>query len=114
MTALYFAYRDARTPWYARLFCVLVVSYMLSPIDLIPDFIPVLGYLDDLVLIPLGITLAIRMIPTPVMEDARKSAIDARQSKAVATLFTIIILCVWALVAVYLLRGFLDLLTQRA
>jgi uncharacterized membrane protein YkvA (DUF1232 family) len=69
--ALYLAYRDPRVPWYARGFIALVVAYAFSPIDLIPDFIPVLGYLDDFVLIPLGVTLAIRMIPTQVMEESR-------------------------------------------
>ena len=111
VTALYFAYRDPRTPWYARLFCLLVVSYMLSPIDLIPDFIPVLGYLDDLVLIPLGITLALRMIPAPVMADARKNAVDPQQTKGIPTIFTILILCIWALVAFYLIRAVYHLVT---
>ncbi|TGE38870.1 DUF1232 domain-containing protein [Desulfosporosinus fructosivorans] len=69
--ALYFAYRDPRVPWYAKLLIVIVVGYALSPIDLIPDFIPVLGYLDDLVLIPLGIAMVLKMIPGPVMEEAR-------------------------------------------
>ena len=72
--ALYFAYRDARTPWYAKGFIVLVVAYAFSPIDLIPDFIPVLGYLDDLVLIPLGVMLAIRMIPEEVKADSEERA----------------------------------------
>ena len=67
--ALYLAYRDPRVPWYAKLFGALVVAYAFSPVDLIPDFIPILGYLDDLILIPLGIALAIRMIPRPIMEE---------------------------------------------
>ncbi|MCL5612169.1 MAG: YkvA family protein, partial [Chloroflexi bacterium] len=58
--ALYFAFRDPRTPWYAKIFAALVVAYAFSPIDLIPDFIPVLGYLDDLILVPAGIALAVR------------------------------------------------------
>lgn len=62
---LYLAYRDPRVPWYAKLFIACVVGYAFSPIDLIPDFIPVLGYLDDLVLIPPGVTLALKMIPEP-------------------------------------------------
>ena len=74
--ALYLAYRDRRTPWYARLFAACVVAYAFSPIDLIPDFIPVLGYLDDLILIPLGIALALRMIPPQVMADSRLKAQD--------------------------------------
>ena len=67
--ALYLAYRDPRVPWYAKLFAAVVVAYALSPIDLIPDFIPVLGYLDDLVLLPLGIALAVKMIPPHVMAE---------------------------------------------
>ena len=72
--ALYLAYKDPRVPWYGKAFGALVLAYALSPLDLIPDFIPVLGYLDDIVLIPLGITLAIKMIPGEVMEESRKRA----------------------------------------
>ncbi len=72
--ALYWAYRDPRIPWYARSLAVLVVAYALSPIDLIPDFIPLLGYLDDLILVPLGIALALKLIPAEVMADARARA----------------------------------------
>jgi uncharacterized membrane protein YkvA (DUF1232 family) len=71
--ALYWAYQDPRTPWYARLLAVLIVAYALSPIDLIPDPIPVLGYLDDLLLLPLGIWLVLRWIPPEVMADAHRS-----------------------------------------
>ena len=80
--AVYLAYRDPRTPWYARLFVLCVVGYALSPIDLVPDFIPVLGYLDDLVLVPLGLALAIRMIPQPVLDECRERARqDVHQGK---------------------------------
>ena len=72
--ALYLAYRDPRVPWYARLFAVCVVGYAFSPIDLIPDPIPVLGYLDDLVLIPLGVALALKMIPPAMMAECREKA----------------------------------------
>jgi uncharacterized membrane protein YkvA (DUF1232 family) len=72
--ALYFAYRDPRVPWYARAFIALLVAYAFSPIDLIPDFIPVLGYLDDLVIIPLGVTLALKMVPAVVMAESRAKA----------------------------------------
>lgn len=75
--ALYLAYRDPRTPWYARLLAAAVVAYALSPIDLIPDFIPVLGYLDDLILVPLGIALAVRLIPATVVEESRRRAREA-------------------------------------
>ena len=72
---LYLACRDPRTPWYARLLGVLVVAYALSPIDLIPDFIPVLGYLDDLILLPLGIALVVRLIPPDVLAASRERAV---------------------------------------
>jgi uncharacterized membrane protein YkvA (DUF1232 family) len=72
--ALYLVARDPRVPWYARLFIAGVVAYALSPIDLIPDFIPVLGYLDDLILVPLGLMLAVRMVPPEVLEECRARA----------------------------------------
>lgn len=72
--ALYLAYRDRRTPWYARIFAACVVAYAFSPLDLIPDFIPALGYLDDLILIPLGMAIALKMIPPQVMADSRVKA----------------------------------------
>jgi uncharacterized membrane protein YkvA (DUF1232 family) len=72
--ALYFAARDARTPWYARALVVLIVAYLASPIDLIPDFLPLVGLLDDAILIPLGVWLALRMIPAEVMASARERA----------------------------------------
>lgn len=72
--ALYLAYRHPRTPWYAKVFSALVVAYAFSPIDLIPDFIPLLGYLDDLLLIPLGVALALKMIPAEVMAECRTQA----------------------------------------
>lgn len=71
---LYFAVRDPRTPLAAKLIAMAVVAYALSPIDLIPDFIPILGLLDDLILLPLGIALALRLIPAPVIADARARA----------------------------------------
>jgi len=72
--ALYLAYQDPRVPWYGKALAALVVAYAFSPIDLIPDFIPVLGYLDDLVLVPLGVMLALRMVPEPIMKACRESA----------------------------------------
>jgi uncharacterized membrane protein YkvA (DUF1232 family) len=72
--ALYLAARDPRTPWYARALALAVVAYALSPIDLIPDPVPVLGYLDDLVIVPAGIALTLRLIPPEVLADARERA----------------------------------------
>jgi uncharacterized membrane protein YkvA (DUF1232 family) len=83
VVALYYAYRDPRTPWYARLFCGLIVVMTLSPIDLIPDFIPILGYLDDAVFLPLGIWLALKMIPTEVMDDSRQKAMEIQPAQLV-------------------------------
>lgn len=72
--ALYLCSRHPRTPWYAKLFSLIIVGYALSPIDLIPDFIPGVGYVDDLILIPAGIALLIRMMPKDVLEECRKKA----------------------------------------
>ena len=77
--ALYLAARDPRTPWYAKAFAAMVVAYALSPVDLIPDFIPVIGYLDDILLVPLGLWIAMRLIPTDVIEDCRDRAADLSQ-----------------------------------
>jgi uncharacterized membrane protein YkvA (DUF1232 family) len=99
--ALVLAYRDPRTPWYAKVFVGLVVAYAFSPLDLIPDPIPVVGYLDDLVLIPLGVYLALKLIPAEVMSDARETA-DAslnQGQKLVSTLGMVIVILLWLAVA---------------
>ncbi len=99
--ALYLAYRDHRTPWYARVFTALVVGYAFSPIDLIPDFIPVIGYLDDLVIVPLGAFLAIKLIPAQVMEESRARArAEMAEAKPVNKVAAVIILLVWVVLAV--------------
>jgi uncharacterized membrane protein YkvA (DUF1232 family) len=72
--ALWLAARDPRVPWYAKALAAAVVAYALSPIDLIPDFVPVLGYLDELIILPLGILLAIRLVPKPLMAEFRRRA----------------------------------------
>ncbi|WP_076859018.1 YkvA family protein [Bradyrhizobium mercantei] len=77
--ALYLASRDPRVPWYAKALAVAVAAYALSPIDLIPDFIPVVGYLDDLILLPLGIWIAISLVPDEVMAECRAKAGDLLQ-----------------------------------
>lgn len=77
--ALYWAVRDPRVPWYAKAVVALVAAYAVSPIDLIPDFIPIVGYLDDLLLVPLGIALAIRLIPDQVWQDCLARA-EAQQA----------------------------------
>ena len=98
--ALYLAYQDPRVPWYARVFAACVVGYAFSPIDLIPDFIPVLGYLDDLILIPFGIKIAISMIPAYVMIESRTKAHEIiRQGKPVNRIAAVIIVSVWLFLA---------------
>lgn len=99
--ALYFACRDPRTPWYAKGFAALVAAYALSPIDLIPDFIPVLGYLDDLLIIPAGIWLAIRLVPAEVMQESRSRAaalVDRPKSQTGLALVVFIWLLLIALI----------------
>ncbi|HAF70995.1 MAG: hypothetical protein XD60_0440 [Acetothermia bacterium 64_32] len=97
--ALYIAERDPRTPWYAKLFMGLVVAHALSPIDLIPDFIPILGQLDDLVITPLGVALALKMVPAEVMADARKRAEESlSQGKPISRMGTILVILFWLMV----------------
>src|SRR5437763_12027806 len=86
--AIYLAARDPRTPWYAKALAVAVAGYALSPIDLIPDFVPVLGYLDDLLIVPLGILAVVRLIPPEVMAESRAAAALSSErpvSRAAAT-----------------------------
>ncbi len=111
--ALYLAYKDPRVPWYAKLFGALVVAYALSPIDLIPDFIPVLGYLDDLILIPLGIAFTVRMIPKEIMEECKTKAqsemmVKKRKNWAAGTIVILIWLFVFVSVIVIVLRKVVD------
>ena len=100
--ALYLAYRDPRVPWYAKLFAALVVGYAFSPIDLIPDPIPVLGYLDDLILVPLGVALAVRMIPKDVLSESRQKAREMveRGERPVSRAAAAVIVVVWLALAV--------------
>ena len=102
--ALYLAYRDPRTPWYAKLLTAGVVAYAVSPIDLIPDFIPVLGILDDLVLVPLGVLLVIKMVPKEVMADCREKARNAMEidaPKRTRYLVAAIVIAIWCLVLAF-------------
>ena len=99
--ALYLAARDPRTPWYAKLLVAGIVAYAFSPVDLIPDFVPVLGYLDDLILIPAGIALAIKLVPDSVLADCRAQAQKTlTNGKPVSRVAGVVILGIWiALVA---------------
>ena len=93
--ALYLAARDPRTPWHAKAIIVCVVAYALSPIDLIPDFIPVLGYLDDLLILPLGIYLALKLIPAEVIADARLGAAAMPNSLSKSWPAALFIIMLW-------------------
>ena len=103
--ALWLAARDPRTPWYAKAFALAIAAYALSPVDLIPDFIPVLGYLDDLIITPGGLWLAVRLIPPEVLAEARSAAAGS-VGRSVARAGAVLIVLVWMIVAaavIYLL-----------
>lgn len=112
--ALYLATRDPRTPWMARGLVFLVVAYALSPIDLIPDFIPILGYLDDLLIIPAGVALALSLIPREVMQQARQQARLANPDKRAGLLGATIIVIIWILAIIILALFILRLLRNRS
>ena len=98
---LYLAARDPRTPWYAKLLVACVVAYAFSPIDLIPDFIPILGYLDDLILIPVGIALAIKLVPDSVLTDCRARAQEIMQKgKPVSRVAGAVIVLIWLMLVI--------------
>src|SRR5918995_1914832 len=109
--ALYLAYRHPRTPWYAKVFAALIVGYVFSPLDPIPDFIPGVGLLDEMVVVPIGVLLATKMIPREVMEECREKAREvAEGQKPVSRVAAVVVVAVWLLcvaLAVFLaLRGF--------
>jgi uncharacterized membrane protein YkvA (DUF1232 family) len=104
--ALYLAYRHPKTPWYAKALTALIVGYVFSPIDPIPDFIPVVGLLDEMVVVPIGVLLAAKMIPPDVFEECREKAREvAEGEKPVSRVAAVVIVAVWVLcvaLAVYL------------
>lgn len=102
--ALYFAYKRPDVPSYAKLVSILVVGYALSPIDLIPDFIPILGYLDDLILVPLGITFAIKLIPVDIMNECRQQSENFfNYNRPKNWIAGGIIICIWIIIISYIL-----------
>ena len=103
---LWFAYKDPRTPWLPKIISMLAVAYALSPIDLIPDFVPVLGFLDDAVLLPAMIWLAVRLLPVEVVTACRQLAIEwmqANQRKPVNRWGVALVLTVWVLVLLFII-----------
>jgi uncharacterized membrane protein YkvA (DUF1232 family) len=110
--ALYFAYRDPRVPWYAKGFIGLIVAYAFSPIDLIPDFIPIIGYLDDLVVIPLVVFLAIKMIPSQVMQESRLKAAEHLNEKTPQyKIMGVVVIGIW--ISVIIAAGMLWIRSTR-
>lgn len=99
--ALYLAYRDPRVPWYTKVLMGLVIGYAISPIDLIPDFIPVLGQVDDLIIVPAGIAITIKMIPKEVMEECRQKAKEEPINMKTRWIAALIVILIWML-AIYL------------
>lgn len=109
IVALWFAYRHPQTPWYAKLIAVLIVAYAFSPIDLIPDFIPVLGFIDDAILLPVGIWIALKLIPAMILTEARAKAqawLDARKPKPQNVVAAVVIVLLWIVLAWLLWRWF--------
>lgn len=94
VVALYIAGRDPRVPWYVKLAAVAVAAYALSPIDLIPDFIPVLGYLDDVIILPVALLLVIKMIPGPLMAEFRQGA-QRRAERPTSRAGAVLIVAIW-------------------
>ena len=96
ITALYFAARHPRTPWYAKALVVAIVAYALSPIDLIPDFIPVLGFLDEIVLLPFAILLAVKLVPAEVMAECRtRASTTGRVTSTAGKVAAAVIVVLW-------------------
>ena len=108
--AVYLAARHPSTPWYAKVLAGVVVAYALSPVDLIPDFIPILGYLDDLIIVPLGIAAVLRLMPAEVLDDCRAQA-QVRMERPVSWIGAVFIAAVWLVAATWLLLVVRDLLT---
>jgi uncharacterized membrane protein YkvA (DUF1232 family) len=96
--ALYLAYRDPRTPWYAKVFAALIVGYVFSPIDPIPDFIPGVGLLDEMVVVPIGVLIAAKMIPPEVFDECRQKASEvAEGEQPVSRVAAVVVVAVWLL-----------------
>jgi uncharacterized membrane protein YkvA (DUF1232 family) len=106
--ALAFAYQDNRTPWYAKFLIIITLGYLLSPIDLIPDFVPVLGYLDDLIILPLLIAISIKLIPQEVLAESREKAKQhIENKKKLAWWFAGLIILFWLTIVFFIVRKFL-------
>lgn len=103
---LYLAFKHPKTPWYAKILIISVIAYALSPIDFIPDFIPIIGYLDDLLLIPFGITLSIKLIPKEVMRECEENNKNIGDMKSIGVYGAISVVIIWILIIYLLIRKF--------
>ncbi|WP_238883167.1 YkvA family protein [Clostridium sp. YIM B02551] len=107
VTALIIAYKRNDVPLIAKILAIIIVAYAVSPIDLIPDFIPILGYLDDIILIPLGITLVLKLIPKEIMEECREEAKKEIDKKSkIGMLGVILTFAVWGLVTFTIIKAY--------
>ena len=113
VVALWLAARDPRVPWHAKAMSGLVAAYALSPVDLIPDFVPVLGYLDDLVIVPIGILLTVKLIPAPLMVEFRAEA-ARRQGRPHSWIGLAVIVAIWAATLSLVLTWLWPLLSRRS
>jgi len=108
---LYLVYKDSRVVWWKRLFLGIVIGYAFCPIDLVPDFIPILGYLDDLILVPIGISIALKLIPKEVIEECRKKAMEEKKGEVpIGKKTTLVIIFIWIIGLGILLIWFIGLL----
>ena len=101
---VYLAAKDSRTPWYAKAVAFLTIAYAFSPIDLIPDFVPILGYLDDLLIVPAGIALAVRLIPPEVLEEARRTVSTQGVERSVGYMGAGLIMVMWIVILLSLIH----------
>lgn len=112
VVALWLAARDKRVPWYAKAVAGGVAAYALSPVDLIPDFIPVIGYLDDLIIVPPGIMLAVRLIPPALMVELRATASE-RLTRPVSRVALLFVLAIWAACIIFIGMALIGAIIDR-
>lgn len=106
LVVLHLAYRNPQTPWTAKALIIIILGYALSPIDLIPDFIPVIGLLDDLILLPLGIYWAIKLIPQEVLDASRTKAKTYKWDRKKSVVTGIVIVLIWISIALIVIKQF--------
>jgi uncharacterized membrane protein YkvA (DUF1232 family) len=111
--ALYLAYKDPRVPWYKKAFLVLIIAYAINPLDLIPDFIPILGYLDDLIIVPLGIYLAVKIIPKEILTECREKAKNEPIRMKTRWVIAAIIILIWLILAYFIFKLIWEIILKK-